>query len=535
MYLIESGLSSISADFASAPPSASPLSLSLSLPPAPPALQRTPSSVSVSASVSVSIPGSEAVSPSVTPLLSPSSSFPALFPSSPSSPSSSSLSASSSSSSSSGWSLFVSSALSAVSACSSGFRLAFPSPELEEAYQSDYFARYFTPLRRIVLACVSIWILFVINDILQELDGKRRHFWVTVSMRFAVAALVGGTTLASYHHKVRAAIGPISLRWCVAGFILLFGTCQVAFGVIEENTQEPTYCDFIILLAAMSGSLFRLPFFLSTACNVLMFLVFVVLTVGSSAWPDGEPESFISAMVWLVVALLLFTVNGYLVERSMRSTFNAAQQLAEEEANSQRVLVTMLPVRVIAELRGAKSAFVYEYHRSMSVLFSHIHQFDQHTASLQAGEVVELLNALFSRFDHLTDCFGVYKVETIGDVYLVSGGVPDELGPHASICALLALAMMDETSRLLASRRLQLRIGVHSGDVIAGVVGLKYPRYRLMVRHRHSHTDAHARCTFHSTAHRPFRRSSCYVVCGVVCVVRVCVVRVCVASLNTVL
>ena len=384
--------------------------------------------------------------------------------------------------------------LSPASRLPRSLRLAFPYPDLESAYQADYFARYFSPLRRVVLACVFIWCLFVINDVYQYKDGEegsnRRHFKVTVGLRFAVAAAVAATTLASYHPTVKARIGPSELRWSMAGYIVLFGTCQVAFGVIEDNTLEPTYCDFIILLAAMSASLFRLPFFLSTACNVLLLVVFVALTVSMEAWQvvvtpgqeerEPDPSGFAEAMRWLVVALLLFTVNGYLVERSMRSTFFAAQQLAKEEANSQRVLATMLPVRVIAELRVAKSAFVYEYHRSVSVLFSHIHQFDQHTATLEAHAVVELLNDLFSRFDLLTDMFGVYKVETIGDVYLVSGGVPDALEPHASICCLLALAMMEETTRLLASRQLQLRIGVHSGDVIAGVVGMKYPRYRLM-------------------------------------------------------
>ena len=355
--------------------------------------------------------------------------------------------------------------------------LAFSSSDLECAYQSDYSSRYFAPLRRVVLACVTIWCLFVINDVVQQWENNRKHPHLTIALRFAVAAAVAAITLSSYHPAVKQHIGPRVLRWTLAAYIVLFGTCQVAFGVIEENTLEPTYCDFIILLAAMSASLFRLPFSLSTACNVLLFIVFVILTVCREV---ADWELFYAAMVWLAVALLLFSFNAYLMESSMRSTFFAAQQLAAEEANSQRVLATMLPVRVIAELRHAKSAFVYEHHRSVSVLFSHIHQFDQHTATLEATAVVELLNDLFSRFDLLTDMFGVYKVETIGDVYLVSCGVPDALEPHASVCCLLALAMMEETSRLLASRRLQLRIGVHSGDVIAGVVGMKYPRYRLM-------------------------------------------------------
>ena len=278
----------------------------------------------------------------------------------------------------------ASSPLSPASRLPRSLRLAFSAPELESAYQSDYSARYFHPLRRVVLACVAIWCLFVINDVWKWKEDRKTPE-VTITLRFVVAAAVAATTLASYHPKVKQHIGPRVLRWTVAGYIILFGACQVAFGAIESNTSEPTYCDFIILLAAMSASLFRLPFFLSTACNVLLFVIFVVLSVSQ---PGLDHDGFYSAMVWLAVALVLFTFNGYLVERSMRSTFFAAQQLAAEEANSQRVLATMLPVRVIAELRHTKLAFVYEHHRSVSVLFSHIHHFDQHTATLEATAVV---------------------------------------------------------------------------------------------------------------------------------------------------
>ena len=384
--------------------------------------------------------------------------------------------------------------------------LTFTDPATEAAYNLDYFTRYFHTLRHTVLICVTIWSLFVINDIYQNAHKHRAKVGVTVGLRFVVAGVVALSTLSSYHPQVRAMIGTSVLRWTIFYYILLFGTCQVVFGVVEADTPDPTYCDFIILISSMSASFFRLPFFMSTACNLLLCLVFVLLTMGTSAWSEVNASAaateggcvvedrdglvdFLSATVWIFIALWLFTFNGYLVEFSMRSTFLAAKQLREEQEKNQRVLALMLPVRVISDLRDARG-FVYEHHDTVTVLFSHIHEFDAHTATLEPKAVVELLNSLFSRFDHLTDCFGVYKVETIGDVYLVSGGVPDAMQKHASIVALLSLAMMEEMTKLstslaqtdpqLGQRTLQLRIGIHSGSVIAGVVGMKYPRYRLM-------------------------------------------------------
>ena len=364
--------------------------------------------------------------------------------------------------------------------------LVFRSSAIESAYKRNYFTKYFSTLRLAVLACCVIWCLFFITDLVKHRRSQGR----TLGLRFSVAGVVLLPTLLSFHRSVRRLIDTDVLRCALFVFILLFGTCQVAFGVMEDNTLDPTYCTFIILISSMSASLFRLPFFLSTSCNLLLLVIFLGLTLESGAYQataqSAALPTLVAAVVWICIGLVLFSFHGYTVEHSMRSTFLAAHKLSVEEEKSQRVLATMLPTRVINELRTAPT-FVYEHHHSISVLFSHIHDFDAHTAKLPPKYVVELLNNLFSRFDHLTDIFGVYKVETIGDVYLLSGGVPEALEQHASILALLSLAMMEEMKMLAKSLKpehqklkLQLRIGIHSGSVIAGVVGMKYPRYRLM-------------------------------------------------------
>jgi class 3 adenylate cyclase len=120
----------------------------------------------------------------------------------------------------------------------------------------------------------------------------------------------------------------------------------------------------------------------------------------------------------------------------------------------------------------------------VSILFSHICDFDGLTTRLKPRDVVRLLNDLFSHFDQLTDDLGVYKVETIGDVYLVSCGCPEEYerkGHAASLC-MMALDMQRLVQRMGRGFGVPvlLSIGIHSGEVIAGVVGLKCPRFRLM-------------------------------------------------------
>jgi adenylate cyclase len=140
---------------------------------------------------------------------------------------------------------------------------------------------------------------------------------------------------------------------------------------------------------------------------------------------------------------------------------------------------------VIAQLRVGVD-FVYEKHSNVTVLFSHINDFDDIAASLTAHEVVALLNTIFSSYDTLTDQWSVYKVETIGDVYLVASNCPAEYKrrDHASAICGLALDMSHDAARprihQLAKRHVKMKIGINSGGVIAGVVGMRCPRYRLM-------------------------------------------------------
>jgi len=94
--------------------------------------------------------------------------------------------------------------------------------------------------------------------------------------------------------------------------------------------------------------------------------------------------------------------------------------------------------------------------------------------------LVRFLNRLFSHFDALTDHYGVYKVETIGDVYLVCAGcLPHHPHKHSEVIANLAISMQKSVGQI-AVEDIYIKIGMHSGPIIAGVVGCKYPRYRIM-------------------------------------------------------
>ena len=109
----------------------------------------------------------------------------------------------------------------------------------------------------------------------------------------------------------------------------------------------------------------------------------------------------------------------------------------------------------------------------VTILFADLVAFTKLTSRLSAGDLVHLLNSLFSEFDRLALSLGVEKIKTLGDSYMVAGGLPEARADHAHAVADMALAMIATVERMNRELpiALQMRIGIHSGDVVAGVIG----------------------------------------------------------------
>ncbi|XP_067653292.1 atrial natriuretic peptide receptor 1-like [Haliotis asinina] len=159
------------------------------------------------------------------------------------------------------------------------------------------------------------------------------------------------------------------------------------------------------------------------------------------------------------------------------------QELREEKKRSEELLYQILP-RSVAERLKRGLRVEPEAFECVTIYFSDICGFTNISARSSPMQVVDLLNDLYSCFDAVIDAYDVYKVETIGDAYMVVSGLPQRNGnKHAQQVALMSLALLRaiDTFRMrhLPDEKLNLRIGLHSGSVCAGVVGQKMPRYCL--------------------------------------------------------
>lgn len=158
-------------------------------------------------------------------------------------------------------------------------------------------------------------------------------------------------------------------------------------------------------------------------------------------------------------------------------------QLAEEKRKTVNLLHRMLPPSVARDLILGKRIEAENF-ESVSIFFSDIVGFTALSSESTPFQVVDLLNDLYTLFDGIINNYDVYKVETIGDAYMVVSGLPIRNGlQHAGEIASMSLHMRREiynfTIRHKPGQQLKLRIGIHSGPVVAGVVGLKMPRYCL--------------------------------------------------------
>ncbi|XP_006627078.2 atrial natriuretic peptide receptor 2 [Lepisosteus oculatus] len=159
------------------------------------------------------------------------------------------------------------------------------------------------------------------------------------------------------------------------------------------------------------------------------------------------------------------------------------QAYLEEKRKAENLLYQILPHSVAEQLKRGETVQA-EAFDSVTIYFSDIVGFTSLSAESTPLQVVTLLNDLYTCFDAIIDNFDVYKVETIGDAYMVVSGLPVRNGKlHAREIAGMALALLEQVKTFKIRHRpndqLRLRIGIHTGPVCAGVVGLKMPRYCL--------------------------------------------------------
>ncbi len=256
---------------------------------------------------------------------------------------------------------------------------------------------------------------------------------------------------------------PFVLQWSLGGFAA--GSVVSLWAVIAPigalmfiglRQARPWFFGFAALIVA-SGVLEGIHLLPRPAIPEGIRLMFFLLNLGA-------------------VALTAFLLLLYFVGE--REKMKAA--LDAEHIRSENLLLNVLPAPVAERLKRS-SGVIADGFDSVTVLFADIVGFTPMSAALAPSEIVTLLNQVFTAFDQLVDTYGLEKIKTIGDAYMVAAGVPVPRADHAEAIADLALDMRTELAKIreAIAAPLDIRIGIDSGPVVAGVIGKRKFIYDL--------------------------------------------------------
>lgn len=343
----------------------------------------------------------------------------------------------------------------------------FEDPELERAYQKESYevsvrkyVRFSVPLTIIAFLAYGVHDLLVIPSI-------KLTAW---SIRYGIAGPIGAfmfwfvlTNRKWQRHQP---------------MMLLFGMSVNTVVIWIASIAPPAgffiYTYFAVLFVTLGPFIARM--------NVKTQAIYTVLTLVlyNAFHYRGDAVHMITSNLSIFTLGVIGTLAARQNEIQGRLAFLARrvirEQMAALEAERQRsesLLLNILPKKIADRLK--KGVTIADRFPSATVLFSDIVGFTELSARLEPDEIVRRLDEVFSEFDTIADNLGLEKIKTIGDAYMAVGGVPASRADHAEAVCDMALAMRDCLARIAEKigEPVQVRIGVHTGPLVGGVIGKK--------------------------------------------------------------
>ena len=186
--------------------------------------------------------------------------------------------------------------------------------------------------------------------------------------------------------------------------------------------------------------------------------------------------------------LLAANIGGYFLELSNRRSFaqrfiiqEQQEALKTERQRSERLLLNILPEEIAARLKLNQEDIIADSFSNISVLFADIVDFTRMSNSMTPKEIVNFLNELFVLYDDLVEKYGLEKIKTIGDAYMVGAGIPVPMENHAEQILEFSIDMLKVTHEYNQkhNQNIRIRVGINSGPAVAGVIGTKKFLYDL--------------------------------------------------------
>ncbi len=341
--------------------------------------------------------------------------------------------------------------------------LRFVDPVLEGAYDEERAAALGRGLQLAVIFAAVLWAAAGVLLVGLVPDRGRE---LTVGVGVMVGANVVGAIVIGVVPALRARELVVMVLNAAASLAVL--TLASLTGLDRHIAPA------LVLMVIYAFFYTRISFVLAVLAVAPPLVAFAWLVLARSR--GTLLDLFLALASSAVAAMAAYTLEARTREvfRQRRVIEAQGRELAAEKAKSDRLLSNMLPESVAARLREDPSGLA-ETFEEVSVLFADLVGFTTLASAMPATELVRLLDDLFSRFDDLAAHHGVEKVKTIGDAYMVVGGCPERSADHVERTVAMGLAMVVALRRFAeeTGMSLGLRVGVHTGPVVAGVIGTR--------------------------------------------------------------
>ncbi|KAG9410702.1 Nitrogen permease regulator 2 [Aphanomyces cochlioides] len=341
---------------------------------------------------------------------------------------------------------------------------------METAFVVDYNMANLAQWRTAVKAAIAVLVVATIGTSQSSSSEK----WITVALNSVCVALLGLLYMYSFRKKFRSHMQPIA--GVVVGAVII----TLNFNLVLSPGSN--ILNLNIVYVVLVSLLLRFRFVTSVAINTATLTTYFVFLLASY-------HALSNIVGYLCITLFCAAIGEYSCyrrEAGLRADFLLKHALNVEKKKCEELLANMLPSAQYAEAMLLHGTIVDELN-DVTLLYSDMVGFTALSATLKPVESCLLLNKLYSAFDRHLDSFGVYKMDTVGDAFIVIGGLPNYTSEknHAIAITAFAVEMLREMEafRRREHVQLQMRIGIHTGKVIGGVVGIKKPRYLIWGSH----------------------------------------------------
>jgi len=356
-------------------------------------------------------------------------------------------------------------------------KLTFSSTNTEHIYNVGKVPTTIALIRIFLLVCGPLFACWLI--LIYFVKGLPKDFVIYRACMVGLILLTWALTYTNLRRYNKSS----TLFLCILANALMF-----VFVIMEDSTTEVGFALAIIFTS--------LIFFVNFHHVVMLVILSIVLSLVADSINSNYGNSvkfctlFLEQFTILLALGLVTVAGGYSIEKNSRERFRLRQITRLEVEKSQAILGFLLPAFVKDRVReGAR--YIAEDQGTVSILFCDIYDFDRVSAEYSPKELTDFLDNLFRKFDYLCDAHGVTKIETVGKTYMACAGLRDSeidlplhliSRSHARRVTDMALDIIRtcSTRKLKNGQPLQVKIGLNSGPVTAGVVGFHKPQFSLV-------------------------------------------------------